>query len=92
MLIGNPDRFVCVHFSLSLWIVALEEFLFNEEHLEEVRRFYSSRGAIDGTFFAKLALKQMTKHGKLSCLVFMDIMKEFDSTQRTTLKPKCRHF
>ena len=54
--------------------------ILSEEALEEQCGFSGGRGVTDGKFSLKLALKRRRKHGKLSYVLFVDLVRAFDST------------
>ena len=59
--------------------------ILSEERLEEQCGFSGGRGVTDGTFSLKLALKRRREHGKHSYVLFVDLIKAFDSTPRDVL-------
>jgi exonuclease III len=53
--------------------------------LEEQNGFMPNRGCADGTFSLKLALQKRKEHGLDSWVVFIDLIKAFDSVPRNML-------
>ncbi len=59
--------------------------ILSEEALEEQIRFSGGKWVTDGTFSLKLALKRRREQGKHSYVLFVDLVKAFDSTPRDVL-------
>jgi hypothetical protein len=59
--------------------------ILSEEALEEQNRFSGGRGVTDGTFSLKFGLKRRREHGKHSYVLFVDLVKAFNSTPRDVL-------
>ncbi len=67
---------------MSLRIVAS---VGSEERLEKQCGFFGGQRGNDGTFSLKLALKRRREHGKHFYVIFVDLVKAFDSTPRDVL-------
>jgi hypothetical protein len=55
------------------------------EGLEEQNGFRAKRGTVDGLFGLKLALHKRKEHGLSSWVVYVDLVKAFDSVPRASL-------
>ena len=59
--------------------------LLKEEGIEEQNGFSGGRGCADGSFCIRQALKKRREHGQESWVLFVDLVKAFDSVPRDVL-------
>ena len=59
--------------------------LLKEKGMEEQNGFSGGRGFADGSFCIRQALKKRREHGQESWVLFVDLVKAFDSVPRDVL-------
>ena len=70
---------------VSMIINSRLQLLLKEVGIEEQNGFMGGRGGSDGIFCIRQALKKRRKHGKESWVLFVDLVKAFDSVPRDVL-------
>ena len=70
---------------LSCVIVARLNFVQEKEGLEEQTGFRGNRGTIDGSFSTIIALSKRKEHNLATYALFVDLVKAFDTVNRTAL-------
>jgi hypothetical protein len=70
---------------ISMVINSRLQKLLKEEGMEEQNGFSGGRGCSDGSFCIRQALKKRREHGQESWVLFVDLVKAFDSVPRDVL-------
>ena len=70
---------------MSMIINSRLQLLLKEVGIEEQNGFMGGRGCSDGIFCIRQALKKRREHGKESWVLFVDLVKAFDSVPRDVL-------